>query len=157
MCLGLLATLPLPPVQRLFPKLREHACYVMARCFDLPPLPSIIAAQLSLVMFGPVGPLLTFTASFVLLTGMAAVYAPYIAALGLLARIDPGPAKEFVLYTAAIAALLFYSLCCDPLWSIVGGMSWAVPFAVVALSPLRIDAVVIRCAALGASLGLYAC
>jgi hypothetical protein len=58
----------------------------MARCFDLLPLPSIIAAQLSLVMFGPVGPLLTFTANFVSLTGMAAVYAPYIAALGLLAR-----------------------------------------------------------------------
>jgi hypothetical protein len=29
------------------------ACYAMARCFDLRPLPSIIAAQLSLVLFGP--------------------------------------------------------------------------------------------------------
>jgi hypothetical protein len=130
------------------------ACYVMARCFDLSPLPSIIAAQLSLVMFGPIGPLLTFTASFVLLPGMAAVYAPYIAALGLLARIDPGRTKDFVVYTAAIAALLFYSLCCDPLWSLVGGMSWAVPFAVVALSPRRVKAVIIRCLALGVSLAL---
>jgi hypothetical protein len=130
------------------------ACYVMARCFDLSPLPSIIAAQLSLIMFGPIGPLLSFTASFVLLTGMAAVYAPYIVALGLLARIAPGRAKEFVFSTAAIAALIFYSFCCDPLWSIVGGMSWAVPFAVVALSPLRIKAVILRCAALGVSLAL---
>jgi len=105
-------------------------------------------------MFGPIGPLLTFTASFVLLPGMAAVYAPYIAALGLLARIDPGRTKDFVVYTTAIAALLFYSLCCDPLWSPVGGMSWAVPFAVVALSPLRVKAVIIRCAALGVSLAL---
>jgi hypothetical protein len=130
------------------------ACYVMARCFDLSPLPSIIAAQLSLALFGPLGPLLTFTASFILLTGMAAVYAPYIAALGLLARIDPGRARDFVWYTAGITALIFYSLCCDPLWSLVGATSWAVPYAVVALSPLRIKAILIRCAALGVCLAL---
>ena len=29
------------------------ACYVMARCFDLPRLPSIVAAQLSVMLFGP--------------------------------------------------------------------------------------------------------
>ena len=130
------------------------ACYVMARCFDLPPLPSIIAAQLSLCWFGPVGPLLTFTASFVLLPGMAAVYAPYIAALGLLARIDPGRIRNFVLYSAAIAALIFYSVGCDPLWSTVAAVSWAVPFAVVALSPLRIKAVALRCAALAITFAL---
>jgi hypothetical protein len=49
------------------------SCYVMARCFDLPPLPSVIAAQLCFVWFGPIGPLLGFTASFVLLPGLAAV------------------------------------------------------------------------------------
>jgi hypothetical protein len=130
------------------------ACYVMARCFDLSTLPSVIAAQLSLVMFGPVGPLLTFTASFVLLPGMAAVYAPYIVALGLLARIDSGRIKDFLLYTGAITALIFYSVCCDPLWSIVSGISWAVPFAVVALSASRIKTVMMRCAALGACLVL---
>src|SRR5262245_5874749 len=128
------------------------ACYVMARCFDLSPLPSIIAAQLSLVLFGPLGPLLTFTASFILLTGMAGVYAPYIAALGLLARLDPGRIGDFVWYTAGIAALIFYSLCCDPLWSVVAAISWAVPFAVVALSPLRLKAILIRCAAVGVTL-----
>jgi hypothetical protein len=130
------------------------ACYVMARCFDLSPLPSIIAAQFSLVLFGPLGPLLTFTASFILMTGMAAVYAPYIAALGLLARLAPGRIGDFVWYTAGITALIFYSLCCDPLWSVVAAMSWAVPFAVVALSPLRIKAILIRCAALGVTLAL---
>ena len=30
------------------------ACYIMARCFDLPVLPSIIAAQLSIILFAPV-------------------------------------------------------------------------------------------------------
>src|SRR5215813_1427718 len=130
------------------------ACYVMARCFDLSPLPSIIAAQLSLVLFGPLGPLLTFTASFILLTGMAGVYAPYIAALGLLARLDPGRIGDFVWYTAGITALISYSLCCDPLWSVVGAISWAVPFVVVALSPLRLKAMLIRCAALGVTLAL---
>ena len=29
------------------------ACYVMARCFDLPRLPSAVAAQLSVMLFGP--------------------------------------------------------------------------------------------------------
>jgi hypothetical protein len=130
------------------------ACYFMARCFDLSPLPSIIAAQLSLVLFGPLGPLLTFTASFILLTGMAAVYAPYIAALGLLARLGLGRIRDFVWYTAGITALIFYSLCCDPLWSVVGAISWAVPFAVVALRPADLKATLIRCAALGVSLAL---
>ena len=130
------------------------ACYFMARCFDLSPLSSIISAQLSLVLFGPLGPLLALTASFVLLTGMAAVYAPYIAALGLLARLDPGRVGDFVWYTAGITALIFYSLCCDSLWSVVGATSWVVPFAVVALSPLRLKAILIRCAALGLTLAL---
>ena len=29
------------------------ACYAMARCFDVPRLPSVVAAQLSLTLFGP--------------------------------------------------------------------------------------------------------
>jgi hypothetical protein len=130
------------------------ACYFMARCFDVSPLSSIIAAQLTLCWFGPLGPLLTFTASVVLMTGLAAVYAPYIAALGLLARIDPGRTRDFIWYTAAITALILYSLGCDPLWSVVGAVSWAVPFAAVALSPLRMRAILIRCAALGISLAV---
>src|SRR3984893_2251225 len=72
------------------------SCYVMARCFDLPPLPSVIAAQLCLLWFGPIGPLLGFTASFVLMPGLAAVYAPYMLTLGLLARLEPGGLWNFL-------------------------------------------------------------
>jgi hypothetical protein len=130
------------------------SCYVMARCFDLPPLPSVIAAQVCLVWFGPIGPLLGFTASFVLMPGLAAVYAPYMLTLGLLARLDPGRVWNVLLTIAAVAALIFYSLYCDPLWSVVTAISWAVPFAVVAFSPLRMKAIVLRCAALAVSLAL---
>jgi len=132
------------------------SCYVMARCFDLPPLPSVIAAQLCLVWFGPIAPLLGFTAHFVLLPGLAAVYAPYMLTLGLLTRLEPGSVRNFLLIAAAIAALIFYSLYCDPLWSVVSAISWAVPLAVVAFSPLRIKAVVLRCAALAVTLALLA-
>jgi hypothetical protein len=130
------------------------SCYVMARCFDLPPLPSVIAAQLCLVWFGPIGPLLGFTASFVLMPGLAAVYAPYMLTLGLLARLEPGRVRNFLLITPAIAALIFYSLYCDPLWSVITAISWAVPLTVVAFSPLRIEAITLRCAALTAALAL---
>src|SRR5262245_13113108 len=128
--------------------------YVMARCFDLPVIPSVVAAQLCLLWFGPIGPLLGFTASFVLLPGLAAVYAPYMVALGVLARLDSSRARSVLLTGAAIAALIFYSLSCDPLWSVVCAMSWAVPFAVVTLSPLNIKAIVVRGAALALSLVL---
>jgi hypothetical protein len=130
------------------------SCYMMARCFDLPPLPSLIAAQLCLVWFGPIAPLLGFTASFVLMPGLAAVYAPYMLTLGLLARLETGSVRNFILITAAITALIFYSLYCDPLWSVVTAISWAVPLAVVALSPLRIEAILLRCAALAVTLAL---
>src|SRR5262249_33449797 len=114
------------------------ACYAMVRCFGLPRLPSVLAAQLCVAWFGPVGPLLSFTPSFVLLPGLAAVYAPSLLALGLLARIEPGRVGNFLLLAAGIAALIFYSLYCDPLWSVVCAISWSVPFAIVAVSPLRI-------------------
>src|SRR5712664_401522 len=130
------------------------SCYVMARCFDLPPLPSVIAAQLCLVWFGPIAPLLGFTASFVLMPGLAAVYAPYMLALGLLARLEWGRVLVFFLITAAIAALIFYSLYCDPLWSVVTAIGWAVPLTVVAFSPLRIKTIALRCAALAVTLAL---
>src|SRR5260221_9049835 len=126
----------------------------MAGCFDLPPVPSVIAAQLCVVWFGPIAPLLGFTASFVMMPGLAAVYAPYMLALGLLARLEPGRAQNFLLMTAAIAALIFYSLYCDPLWSVVTAISWAVPFTVVAISPLRIKTIALRFAALAATLAL---
>jgi hypothetical protein len=70
-------------------------------------------------------------------------------AIGLLVRLEPGSWRSFVLITAGIFVLLMYSLSCDPLWSVVSGSSWALPFAIVALSPMRPKAVLVRCAALG--------
>src|SRR5262249_31757311 len=50
----------------------------------------------------------------------------------------------------------FYSVCCDPLWSVVCCSSWVLPFAIVALSPMRPKAVLVRCAALACCLLLLA-
>jgi hypothetical protein len=125
------------------------ACYVMARCFDVPIVPSAIAAQLSIVLFAPTVFLLELSTVFSLMVGNAVVYAPYMIAIGLLARLEPGSWRSFILITAGIFALLMYSLSCDPLWSVVSASSWALPFAIVALSPMRPKAVLIRCAALG--------
>src|SRR4051812_29629038 len=65
------------------------ACYVMARCFDLPRLPSIAAAQLGLLLFGPAALALVFAVVYVSIPGLAVVYAPHILAFGLLARLSP--------------------------------------------------------------------
>jgi hypothetical protein len=124
------------------------ACYVMARCFDVPILPSVIAAQLTIVLFAPILFLLQLSTVFTLMVGNAVVYAPHMIALGLLARLEPGSWRSFAVITAGIFGLLFYSLCCDPLWSTVSGLSWALPFAIVAFSRIRPKAVLIRCAAL---------
>jgi hypothetical protein len=132
------------------------ACYVMARCFDVPIVPSAIAAQLSIVLFGPFIYLFQLSTVFSLMAGNAVVYAPYMIALGLLSRLEPGSWRSFTLITAGIFALLFYSVCCDPLWSVVCCSSWALPFAIVALSPMRPKAVLVRCAALACCLVLLA-
>src|SRR5262249_9861584 len=120
------------------------ACYVMARCFDVPIVPSAIAAQLSIVLFGRFIFLFQLSTVFSLMVGNAVVYAPYMVALGLLARLEPGSWRSFTLITAGIFALLFYSVCCDPLWSIVCCSSWVLPFAIVALSPMRPKTVLLR-------------
>jgi hypothetical protein len=130
------------------------ACYLMGRCFDVPIVPSAVAAQLSIVLFGPLVYLLQLSTVFSLMVGNAVVYAPYMVALGLLVRIEPRSWRSFALITAGIFALLFYSVCCDPLWSVVCGLSWALPFAIVALSPMRSKAVLVRCAALACCLVL---
>ena len=124
------------------------ACYATARCFDLPRLPSIIAAQLSIILFAPAVRALAFAPNFDSIPGLAVVYAPHLLAFGLLARLSPE--RPQVLFIAAgLLALLFYSLYCDPLWTAVSGLAWIVPFAVVTLSPMRRDAILIRCAVLG--------
>jgi hypothetical protein len=128
------------------------ACYVMVRCFDLPVVPSAVAAQLCIVLFAPSALVLGLSSVFSLTPGNAVAYAPHMIALGLLARLEPGSWHTFGLLTAGIFALLLYSLVCDPLWTMIDGLSWSVAFAVVALSPFNLKAILIRGAALGCCL-----
>jgi hypothetical protein len=125
------------------------AGYIMARCFDVPVVPSAIGAQLSIVVFAPTAFIFQLATVFCIMTGNAVVYAPHMIALGLLARLEPGSWRGFGLTTAGIFALIFYSLCCDPLWSMVHGIGWAAAFAVVAFGRLHLKTIFVRCAALG--------
>jgi hypothetical protein len=124
------------------------ACYLMARLFDLPRLPSIIAAQLGIMLFGVAARALAFSPVFVSIPGLAVVYAPHLLALGLLARVSPNRPRVFII-AAAILVLLLYSLYCDPLWTMVSGVAWIVPFGVVTFGPLHRDTMLVRCAVLG--------
>jgi hypothetical protein len=130
------------------------ACYLMARCFAMSIVPSAIAAELCIVLFAPAVMVLQLSTIFCISPDDAVVFAPHMVALGLLARLQPGSWRSFALTTAGIFALLLYSLYCDPLWTLVSGISWAVPFAVVTLSPLRRLPIVVRSAALGCCVGL---
>jgi hypothetical protein len=124
------------------------ACYVMARCFDVPRVPSIIAAQFTVLIFTPVVLMLAFAPNFVSIPGLAVVYAPHLLAFGLLARLSPErPQMWFI--AGGLLGLLFYSLYCDPLWTAVSGLAWIVPFAVVTFSAGRRDIILVRCAVLG--------
>jgi hypothetical protein len=124
------------------------ACYVMARCFDVPRVPSIIAAQFTVLIFAPVVLMLAFAPNFVSIPGLAVVYAPHLLAFGLLARLSPErPQMWFI--AGGLLGLLFYSLYCDPLWTAVSGLAWIVPFAVVTFSARRRDIILVRCAVLG--------
>jgi hypothetical protein len=124
------------------------ACYVMARCFDVPRVPSIIAAQFTVLIFTPVVLMLAFAPNFVSIPGLAVVYAPHLVAFGLLARLSPErPQMWFI--AGGLFGLLFYSLYCDPLWTAVSGLAWIVPFAVVTFSAGRRDIILARCAVLG--------
>jgi hypothetical protein len=125
------------------------AVYVMARCFDLPVVPSAVAAQSCIVLFGPLVLLASATTVFALEPGFAVVYAPLMVALGVLSRIEPGSIGRFVLRTSLVLLLLLYSIYSDPLWSVIGGISWSAAFMVVAFSSPRRRPILIRCASLG--------
>jgi hypothetical protein len=124
------------------------ACYLMARLFDLPRLPSVVAAQLSVMLFAPAARAMAFSVVFVSIPGLAVVYAPHLLAFGLLARLSPNRPQVFII-AAGILGLLSYSLYCDPLWTMVSGVAWIVPFGVVTFGPLRRDTILVRCAVLG--------
>jgi hypothetical protein len=83
------------------------ACYLMARCFDVPVLPSILAAQSTIVLFAPALLFLHTPTVFCLTPGNAVVYAPHMVALGLLGRVEAGALRNTALSTAGIATLLF--------------------------------------------------
>jgi hypothetical protein len=123
-------------------------CYVMARCFDVPVVPAAIAAQLCIILFGPAVLILGMPTNFCITPGNAVVYAPYMAACGLLARIEPGSWPRFATITACIIALLLYSLYADPLWSVVAGFCWALAFAIVTFIPLSLRFILLKMAAL---------
>src|SRR5262249_28531687 len=131
------------------------ACYLMARLFDLPRLPSIIAAQLSVMLFAPAARAMAFSVVFVSIPGLAVVYAPHLLAFGLLARVSPNRPQVFII-AGGILMLLFYSLYCDPLWTMVSGVAWIVPFGVVAFGSLRRDTILVRCAVLAGCVAVLA-
>src|SRR5215831_8017895 len=131
------------------------ACYLMARLFDLPRLPSIIAAQLSVMLFAPAAGAMALSVVFVSIPGLAIVYAPHLLAFGLLARVSPKRPQVFIL-AGGILALQFYSLYCDPLWTMVSGVAWIVPFGVVAFGSLRRDTILVRCAVLAGFVAVLA-
>jgi hypothetical protein len=124
-------------------------CYVMARCFDVPVVPSLLAAQSTIALFGPSAIFLELSTVFCLTVGHGVAYAPYMIALGLLGRLEPGSWRAFGAITIGIVAALFYSVSCEPLWSMICGGAWAVPFAVVTFAPLNAKTILSRCAALG--------
>jgi len=134
------------------------ACYVMARCFDVGAIASAVAAQTSIILFAPMVLMLELPTVFCITPGNAVVYAPHLVALGLVARLEPGSWRALALTTVVVLGLLLYSLFCDPLWTMVNGFSWAIPFVVVILAPLQTQqafgqphmrTIVVRCASLG--------
>src|SRR5499427_3742481 len=131
------------------------ACYLMARLFDLPRLPSVVAAQLSIMLFAPAARAMALSVVFVSIPGLAVVYAPHLLAFGLLARVSPNRPQVFII-AGGILALLFYSLYCDPLWTMVSGAAWIVPFGVVTFGPLHRDTILVRCEVLGGCVAVLA-
>src|SRR5215216_314849 len=130
------------------------AAYIMMRCFDVPVLPSALAAQSCIILFAPTVLILAMPANFCLTPADAVVYAPYMIALGLLARLSPDAWQSLGLTTAGITVLVFYSVYCDPLWTMLAAISWATPFAVVTFSALRLSTIAGRGAAFGCCLAL---
>jgi hypothetical protein len=130
-------------------------CYIMARCFDVAPVPSVIAAQFGILLFGPTDLLFSMPSNFLINPGSALVYALHMVALGLLARFEPTSPGNFAVMTAVLFAVLFYSVLADPLWAIFNGITWAVPFAIVVFGSLRPRRILIRCAALACCFAIF--
>jgi hypothetical protein len=130
------------------------AVYVMMRLFDAPVLVSALAGQACIVLFAPALLLLHTPFNFCFTPGDAVVYAPYMLALGLLTRLQPGSWRSFGLTVGGISILILYSIYCDPLWTMVAAIGWAVPFAVVTFSAWHPRTIMVRCAAVGCCFGV---
>ena len=88
-------------------------CDDMARCFDVPVVPSAISAQLCILLFAPTLLRLHMPTNFCLTPADAVVYAPYMAALGLFARIEPGSWRGFGLMTGGRCSTAFIATRCS--------------------------------------------
>jgi len=126
--------------------------YAMMRCLDVPILPSAVAAQFCMLLFAPSMLVLLLPPNFTTTPADALAYAPYMVALGVLGRLHAGSWRSFAVKTAGISALILYSIYCDPLWSMVAAIAWAVPFAVVTFGSLEARTITIRLTALGCCL-----
>jgi hypothetical protein len=150
-------------------------CYIMARCFDVPVLPSIIAAQLVIILFPPlVRVMVMFYEMLWLNPGTAIAYAAPMVALGILARLNTEyayrfggkglvgigsvfrnpAARNFIYVTGGVFALLLYGVCCDPFWIVISGTGLIGAFVVVTLVPFGFRPILRRCAVLGCCLAL---
>src|SRR5262245_11170165 len=85
-------------------------CFFVSRCFDVPTVPSVIAGQLSIILFGPLAYMLVFYQVFWINPGIAVVYAAQLAALGVFGRFQPNGIGNFASTTALVFALILYSL-----------------------------------------------
>ena len=124
------------------------AVYIMARCFDVPIVPSAVAAQASIVLFAPAIFIAYTPTNFCLTPADAVVYAPYMVAIGVLARLRDEGWRGFAAKAIGITALVLYSIYCDPLFTLIAAFSWAMPFAIVTLGGGNMKTVARRAAAL---------
>jgi hypothetical protein len=126
--------------------------YIMMRGFGLSVVPSAIGAQASIALFAPALLIVYTPTNFCLTPGDAVVHAPYMMAFGLLGNLQPGSWRAFAWTAVAISALIFYSIYCDPLFTMIAATSWFVPFAAVMLSRFDLRSVITRGAALACCL-----
>jgi hypothetical protein len=132
------------------------ACYVMARCFDVPVVPSAVAAQGCILLFAPTVLLVDTPRNFSPTPADGVTYAPFMIALGLLARVSAvSPMRRVVLIALGITACGLYSTYCDPAFAMIPAFSWAAAFAVVTVWPSGLRAVALRGAALAGSLLVF--
>jgi hypothetical protein len=123
------------------------ACYVMARCFDLPVVPSALVAQLCILLFAPAAYFYDTPRNFVATPADAVTYAPYFLALGLLVRLENG-ARQFILVSGGITACVLYSIYSDPAFATIPALGWSVAFATVAVLAPRPRVAALRLGAL---------